>query len=782
MRMMTGADLDKINATLKQIESSLDRRNLTDPDLQALRQQIGPIADQLNAAIEQIAPKLAEIKTRLDQLGPAPDEKAPPESQAVTAERAAQQKSFNDADELSKRAKLLSVRTDQIRAAIAARQRALFASSLFERAPSLTDSVLWVDVWSEAPSNFAAAQTLFVEWFKSINAKFDGWRNWGFWGGLAAIASFYALLVWLARRVLSRRAEVLAPSRLLKALGAWWIALAIALPPIALTYVLGVVLDAFGLAGDPLRPFLQATGLSVVRIALAAGITIGLFAPSRPHWRLPQLDDPASRRLVQVAIFVACIVSSTRLVEAMNDILNVSLQFSVATRGIGSIVAAAALGAGLWGLSSSDDRSEARAASQIHWFSLLRVLAWLAGVVDIAAVLFGYPTFASFLLDQALWIGAVAALLNMSAVLIDEACAAGFKPTTFFGRWLMASLGVRRESLPLLGVLLSGAARLALLCIAAILVLQPLGPRSADAPFDLRAAFFGFSVGDVTISPANVVVAIAIFGFAYGAAHTLLRWLDQSLLPQTRLDPALANSIKTSLGYFGFITAAALSFGYLGLSVEKLALVAGALSVGIGFGLQSIVNNFVSGLILLWERAVSVGDWIIVGADQGYVRRINVRSTEIETFDRSQVIIPNSSLVSGVVKNLIRGDRTSRLVIPLTVAATADPERVREVLVAIAKAHDLVLKIPAPQILFTRMSGSALDFELALFINDVEMLSRARSDLHFEIFKQFKAEGFFNPAAAPATKIEIAGFEAGFKAPIPVDARANSERRADGSA
>ena len=117
----------------------------------------------------------------------------------------------------------------------------------------------------------------------------------------------------------------------------------------------------------------------------------------------------------------------------------------------------------------------------------------------------------------------------------------------------------------------------------------------------------------------------------------------------------------------------------------------------------------------MWERAVRVGDWIVVGGDQGFVRRINVRSTEIETFDRAQVIIPNSSLITGVVTNLVRNDRTGRVVIPLTVATSADPEQVREVLIAIAKANQLVLTIPAPQILFTGMSTSVAQFRAACF-------------------------------------------------------------------
>ena len=125
---------------------------------------------------------------------------------------------------------------------------------------------------------------------------------------------------------------------------------------------------------------------------------------------------------------------------------------------------------------------------------------------------------------------------------------------------------------------------------------------------------------------------------------------------------SVRNSIITVAGYVGVIISGAVAFSYLGLSLDKLAIVAGALSVGIGFGLQSIVNNFVSGLILLWERPIRVGDLMVVGDNEGYVRRINVRATEIETFDRSTVIVPNSNLISGVVKNRVRSDRIVRVI------------------------------------------------------------------------------------------------------------------------
>ena len=757
-----GETLDKANASLNDIEATLDRHNLTDADLVAARQLIAPIADSVNAAADKVAPRLTEIKARLDQLGPPPDDKSPPENPSVTDERTAQQQSFSNADELLKRAKLLSVRAEQMKTNIAARRRALFTTSLFQRSTSIADAALWRDVWREAPGNIDDVVKLFGDWAARINARFEGWSRLGFWLGLPAIFLAYIPFARLSLRLFARSEAIAEPSRFLKILGAWWVALVIAVPPIALTYMVIYGLDAANLTSLRIQSVFDAVGVDVARIAMTFGLARGLLAPTRPNWRLPPISDAAASRLVRTAVSVAGILLITRFCEALNDVIDASLAFSVVTRGLGALLAAVALALGLWrvGADSAEDADclGPLVTRRKNWFAILRGLA-LAAAVVVIAVLAGYPTFASFFLDQVIWVSGVATVFFMASLLVEEAIGNGFKPTARFGNWLVNRVGLQRNSLELLGVVLSGALRLAFLLVAITAVLAPWGLQQADVPFNLRTAFFGFNVGDVVVSPASIIVAIAIFGLIWAAVHTLQRWLDGSLLPHTGLDAALRNSITTSLGYVGFILAAGLALGYLGLSFDKLAIVAGALSVGIGFGLQSIINNFVSGLILLWERAVRVGDWIIVGGDQGFVRRINIRSTEIETVDRAQVIIPNSSLITGVVKNLVRNDRTGRIVIPVAVAGAADPEKVREVLFAAAKGNDRVLKIPTPQIFFTGMSGSALTFELAAFIADIETMARVRSDLHFEIFKQIKAHGFFNAPAADPQKIQILGLE-----------------------
>jgi potassium efflux system protein len=233
------------------------------------------------------------------------------------------------------------------------------------------------------------------------------------------------------------------------------------------------------------------------------------------------------------------------------------------------------------------------------------------------------------------------------------------------------------------------------------------------------------------------------------------RWLNTAFLPATDLDAGLRNSILTAAGYFGIIVSGAVAFSYLGLSLDRLAIVAGALSVGIGFGLQSIVNNFVSGLILLWERPIRVGDLVVVGDGEGYVRRINVRATEIETFDRSTVIVPNSSLISGVVKNRVRSDRTGRVIAPVSVPRTADPVRAAEIIVECARAHADVLREPPPRVLFKKIGDAWFEFDLVCFVADVNFQARVQSELNFALFQCLTAEHIIAPPGTPTLDVHL---------------------------
>ena len=194
--------------------------------------------------------------------------------------------------------------------------------------------------------------------------------------------------------------------------------------------------------------------------------------------------------------------------------------------------------------------------------------------------------------------------------------------------------------------------------------------------------------------------------------------------------------------YFAIVLGLALAFVYLGIDVPNVALIASALSIGIGFGLQSIVSNFISGLILLSERRIRKGDWVVIGAEEGFVRHVAIRATEIETFDNATVVIPNSNLVSGVVKNWLMPDRSGRIRIAVSVSYEADTDRVVKVLIECARRHPEVLPPhPEPQALLMRFADSGIDFELRCRIRNIAQHPKVKSDLSLAILREFKSTG-----------------------------------------
>jgi len=755
------ARVDALAGKIADLEKQLDVADANKGQLDKLAVDSAPLVQEAQALVDRLTPRVAAFKARVDQLGP----QGPAEPADVTKDREALQKAFQDVDGLMKRAKLLEIKAQQDAAYIARRQRALFTVSLFKRTPSLLSPQLWRKVAAETPDNIADARRVFDDWIASFNANLTGSKLVTFWALVLGVLVLYWPLTRLAKRLMRRESKIEKPDSWHKILAACWTSVSVSGAMIAVMYGVVYVFSFFAAPDSRISPLFDAMQAGVVRIALAAGLARGFLAPGKPKWRLVALDDTTCGKLMRIIIGVAVIVSGIKVIEALNGVIYASLEFSVAARGIGALLVALALAAALMDLGSNpeaenpESEGSSTAAQRSEWYGLVRACTWGLIFVIIGAVLAGYSPFASFLVDQIVLVAGTLAVLCLLVMLIDEACDRGLRPSSPIGRNLIYTVGTRRETLGQISVLLSGFARVVLIGLALLVVAAPWGMQSSDISGNLRAVFFGFKIGDLTISVEGIVEAIVGFLVVLAATRAVQGWLEDRYLPQTRLDAGLRNSIKTSLGYVGVLLALALAAANLGVDFQKLAIVAGALSVGIGFGLQSIVNNFVSGLILLWERAVRVGDWVVVGSDQGYVRKINVRSTEIETFDRASVIVPNSNLVSGVVKNLMRADRVGRLSIEVTVHSSADPEKVRETLIEIARDDDAVLSFPSPQVRFNDLKAASATFELFCFVGDVEAIARTRSDLYFELYKRFQAAGFFNGPPPDPTGVNIIGLD-----------------------
>ena len=284
-----------------------------------------------------------------------------------------------------------------------------------------------------------------------------------------------------------------------------------------------------------------------------------------------------------------------------------------------------------------------------------------------------------------------------------------------------------------------------LIILSAPVFLFTLGIDWIDINHWVHLFLTGFKIGGITVSFKNIFDGVFTFVLIIVAVRWTTSIINKRLQEYTNLDSGVRNSLVTLLNYAGVVIALFTAIPMLGFNFSNITVVAGALSVGIGFGLQNIVKDFVSGLILLIDRPVKLGDWVVLTSGQGYVKEIKGRVTIIQTFDRSNIIVPNSELVTLPVKNWFYGNKQGRVRVKVGVDYSSDPEQVREVLLQCANDHQSILISPKPYVIWEDFGDSSINFELRSYVSNSDNAYLVRSDLHFSIHKALKDAGITIP-------------------------------------
>ena len=373
----------------------------------------------------------------------------------------------------------------------------------------------------------------------------------------------------------------------------------------------------------------------------------------------------------------------------------------------------------------------------LTWFVQFSLVQWLLLVVAVLGLIFGYLALAYFIASKILDTLLVIILMVLVHHLVDAFVEALQDKDEAIGKQVRAISGFSERGI--------GRLALAIRTLSDILVVF-LGIPWLFAIWTLTwisfkslysSAIVGIRFGNFYISPINIIGLIGLFAVGVLITKFITSWLDRRVLTQTKLNKGVQNSVKTGANYFGYILAAALALSAGGFDFSSFTIIAGALGVGIGFGLQSIVNNFVSGLILLAERPVRVGDWVVVAAGEGIVKKINVRSTEIETFDNCTIIVPNSLLITEAVRNWTHRDTLGRFLVTVGVDHSIDADHIAQVLRELITSNTKVLRYPAPQVLLARFSPATIDFEIRGHVADVFEGPQVASDIRMAITKKF---------------------------------------------
>lgn len=709
---------------LSSLEGALERGRITEARVGSQIQQATLLRTRFNGCSTDVDSQLQRLRASIASVAPVTPTETRVESEELDKLKAQQA----TLESIATECRLLTVRADDLVTRLTILQQELVTRRLLIRGQSGFDTVL--DNLRQ-PTDWWTAGIAFIaerSGVQAINA---------FHIAFMALASVVAML---GGGLLSRRLSALASpatgdafaARLAEALLR---TLARYIVPLLLLGALSIYLLLLNWGLDQ-TPFLNALVYSLLAfVATLASVRVLLY-PVPPARQLTPLPDDIARamarriRVLLVVLLVAALVFLTALAESLPDHVYSLVRLVIVT----ALVLNSVWLVWLVGLIPQLRRSGR---------NLRRVLIVLLASAG-ASEWLGFGNLSQFLLTGLSQTVTTVVVFWMAWALIRDV----FDGLDVGGReWqrrLRASLGVAAdEPLPglvwlrlLVSLLIAGAFGLELLRIWGL----------SDAGFSIIVKYLvdGFVVFGVRIVPSKVVVGLLLFAVLVALARALAEFLDSKAAFQRRLDAGAREALVKITGYVGVIIAVLVGLSVAGVDFSNLAIVAGALSVGIGFGLQNIVNNFVSGVILLFERPVRTGDWIVVGQTEGIVRRINVRSTEIQTFERSHVIVPNAEFISGVVKNWTLHDRYGRLIVNVVVAHGCHTRRVLEILLEIAHGHPAVVSDPQvgePKAYLAGFVERGLRFELRCVVRDVGDALDVNSDLNVAIEERLRLAG-----------------------------------------
>ncbi len=757
------------NQTLDRIARDLAQEGMT-------RSRITPLSDRLSvvqasalATRDRASLGVDEQQRLLDALGPKPGDDELAESEQIAEARGAILRDLGRFREQQKRSELALARIDLLFARMADAEFRALTRVLTEPTKFPSDSAAMKAGLRHFGQRLLELKLAFRAGLSSVGtAQFLDPR---LFLNIVFLCVAVGITLTLRRRLLARygyRSVTGTPSlgrRLLAFVSA--VVTNVLLPALAVVTIWAAI-RVF----RPLPEALDVAADLVLFALLNAVVVIGLAAaaltPARPEWRISTFSDAAASSLYRAvrwfvwlrlaAITVLVVVSRPQ--DSRERFFEESISiFFAADPNLHSMLGLLALIVVVlallnvlrprnWRFRPDPDEPE-EAADRPPSQRMRTVLLLVRGVLILALMLgvFGYLYAGMYIADR---IGFTLALVSL-ALLLRTLAAEGLRYLTATERRVGRHL--RRHLVFDDG----GAARLIfwlMLLLDAVLVivvamLLALRWGVPQAEFWRLAAVLvrGVDIGSYTLSLIDVATAAAVFLVLLTLVRLLQGFLTNRVLPQTRLDIGARDALTTGFGYVGLVIAALVAVSMLGLDLSQLALILGALSVGIGFGLQHVVSNFVAGLILLIQRPIKSGDWIVVGngAYQGYVKHVNVTSTEISTFDNASVLVPNSNLLTNEVLNWTHKNTLGRVILGVRVAYGSDPEQVRSLLLDCAKAHPLVLLRPEPVVLLQDFGPSSLDFELRFFLREIDTLLEVGSELRFAVLGALDEAGIEIP-------------------------------------
>jgi small-conductance mechanosensitive channel len=688
----------------------------------------------------KLEPPLNAVQSQVDQLPPAPSSGQPAEPEQAARLRA--ELTYHNSLLTNARSSLdaTHARINHLINSIQDIRRRNFTNNLFQPVPGVFSMATWETVPEYARLAANQVRDAVESWWRHISDKDQV-------GYFAMQAAFIWLLLtlfrWRGVRHLRRWNNPGEPPFWRRASSAAGIILLRALPLILpIVFLYNAVNEAQPMP-ENIGWIFYAAARSLVIFIVVNALVSTVLAPGTPEWRLLPASDRAAARISGLVLGVAIVYGATTFIYTATRLVQAPFSLTLALSLSANLVLAALVVAIL---RTPLEEKHVEGLPSVAWLKALQLPVWIITFAIVITAVSGYLALSRFIAQQLIVTGSILAVVYLLLLWADGLAQSMSDESSAIGRWLTNVAGADQRRREQFAVPVSLLLKFAVLISSVPLILLQWGYPWADILEWYRQLFFGFHIGNTQVSLAAILASIIVFVLGYFAAKLFQGWLDAQILKPAGLSGGLRDSIRTGVGYIGVFAAALMAFSYAGFNLSNLAIVAGAFSVGIGFGLQSVVSNFVSGLILLAERPIKVGDLVVVGGEEGYVRKISVRSTEIETFDRAHVLIPNSFFITEKVKNWTLRNNSGRVTIAVGVAYGCDPRQVNAILLKVAQDHPNVMKSPEPFVDFEDFGEDTMNFKLFAFIHDLTKSISTRTDLRIAILEAFNDAGIVIPS------------------------------------
>ena len=739
-----GKVLDSLRQTLQKVQGSLQKTDgLADTDLVELRNTLTEAQERAQDIGVRLEPELASVEARLTQLGAVDAQAA--ESEDIARQRTQLQQAQSNLDGQIKLARLIGVEARQGIDQVSQKRRQIFQAELGRRSQSILTPRFWTNVARDLPGDLSRVERMVDD----LEKRMVDAPARVFWlaGALALVVLVSTFL--LGRGLADFTINHTKPSRLRRSFYAAALIVLYTLTPGLLGSLASMMLHWQGDLPAELDSFVSKCVFALYLGGFVTGIGRVLLAPQRPSWRLPPIPGDVATKLAWLPIALGIMVTLTWMSQQLLGLINATLSTTLLVNSFNTLTLSVLIAFAAWNLTqglrvrqSADTGEEAGkpdAASRVSgWFRSVPLVLGLVIVVGLLALLFGYIALSSLIVQETLWLSLVICTCYVLVALVADignSLLLQFKDKRAANELSNSQLRARSQIV----ILLSGALRLSLIVAAITLVLLPFGEDPADW-LQRRLGFLmtGFAIGQVQIKPSSVLAALTVLLVGMFSVKVLQRWMANQLLPATRIDAGMRVSTANLFSYVGYFVVFAMTISSLGIGLERMAWIISALSVGIGFGLQAVVQNFVSGLILLAERPIKVGDWVSLNGVEGNVRKINARATEIEMFDRSTLIVPNSEFITKPVRNVTLTNPLGVVNVKINMPIDTDAKRVRDIMMSAMQDHPDVLEEPAPGVTLDGFDANGLVFTASGYVSSPRNSSRTRSALMFEILDRLR--------------------------------------------